>query len=75
MQLFLSCQDLSGAKFGEINLSKDAGDLDKSVDRLMLYCTETEIKTLASLPADHKASASEKLYFLFCTVQTCSCTW
>ena len=32
VQLFLSCQDLSGAKFGEINLSKDAGDLDKSVE-------------------------------------------
>ncbi|XP_067016823.1 nuclear pore complex protein Nup214-like isoform X3 [Acropora muricata] len=54
----LGSSDLSGAKFGEINLSKDAGDLDKSVDRLMLYCTETEIKTLASLPADHKASAT-----------------
>ena len=32
---------------------------------ILMELTETEIKTLASLPADHKASASEKLYFLF----------
>ena len=43
MQLFLSCQDLSGAKFGEINLSKDAGDLDKSVDRLILCCVNVVV--------------------------------
>lgn len=42
---------------------------------IVMELTDTEIKTLASLPADHKASASEKLYFLFCTVQACSCTW
>ena len=32
---------------------------------IVMELTDTEIKTLASLPADHKASASEKLYFLF----------
>ena len=30
---------------------------------IVMELTETEIKTLASLPADHKASASEKLFF------------
>lgn len=35
---------------------------------MVMELTETEIKTVASLPADHKASASKKLYFQFCTV-------
>lgn len=34
----LGSSDLSGANFSEIILSKDAGDLDKSVDRLILCC-------------------------------------
>ncbi|XP_044180329.1 nuclear pore complex protein Nup214-like isoform X4 [Acropora millepora] len=69
----LGSSDLSGAKFGEINLSKDAeavvnvawnpGFLGlfatclSSGSVIVMELTETEIKTLASLPADHKASA------------------
>ncbi|KAK2567238.1 Nuclear pore complex protein Nup214 [Acropora cervicornis] len=69
----LGSSDLSGAKFGEIILSKDAeavvnvawnpGFLGlfatclSSGSVIVMELTETEIKTLASLPADHKASA------------------